>query len=92
MLYRTTLLVLLTLTVGCYASNSRQTLVSQLPRDDGSMLRVECVSNVKHTISSVSSTLEPRPQVTVIMDERTFWFTPPASCSKISRTRLWEMM
>jgi hypothetical protein len=72
MLYRTTLLVLLTLTVGCYASYSQQTLVSQLPRGDGSILQVECVSYVKHTISSVSPTLEPRPQVTVIMDELTF--------------------
>ena len=72
MLYRTHLLVLLTLTVGCYASYSRQTLVSQLPRGDGSMLHVECVSYVKHTISSVSPRLQPRPQVTVIMDERTF--------------------
>jgi hypothetical protein len=72
MLNRTTLSVLLTLSVGCYGSYSRQTAVSQLPRDDGSMLQVECVSSVKHTISSVSPTLKPRPQVTVIMDERTF--------------------
>jgi hypothetical protein len=72
MLNRTTLLVLLTLTVGCYASYSRQKLVSQLPRGDGSMLQVECVSYVKHTISSVSPTLQPQPQVTIIMDERTF--------------------
>jgi hypothetical protein len=72
MLNRTTLLALLTLTVGCYASYSRQTAVSQLPRDDGSMLQVECVSSVNHTISSVSPTLQPRPQVTVIMDEQTF--------------------
>ena len=72
MLNRTTLLILLTLTVGCYGSYSRQTLVSQLPRGDGSMLQVECVSSVNHTISSVSPTLEPQPQVTIIMDERTF--------------------
>jgi hypothetical protein len=72
MLNRTTLLVLLTLSVGCFSSYSRQTLVSQLPRGDGSMLQVECVSSVKHTISSVSPTLKPRPQVTVIMDERAF--------------------
>lgn len=58
--------------LGCDASFYRQNLASHLPRPDGSTLDVECVSHVEHTVSSISPSFQPQPQVTVIMDERTF--------------------
>lgn len=69
---RTTILFLSAIFLGCDASSYRENLASHLPRGDGSLLDVECVSYVKHTVSSISPSLQPQPQVTVIMDERTF--------------------
>ena len=71
---RTTLLMLFSLVffTGCNVSYYKQDLASHLPREDGSMLDVRCVSYVKHTVSSVSLELQPTPQVTVIMDDKTF--------------------
>jgi hypothetical protein len=72
MYFRTIFSVLIAVAIGCDASYYRQNLASHLPREDGSMLDVECVSHIKHTVSSVSPALQPKPQVTVIMDQRTF--------------------
>lgn len=72
MFFHTAAIILIAVSAGCNASYHYKNLASHLPRDDGSMLDVRCESYVKHAISSVSSTLQPHPQVTVIADERTF--------------------
>ena len=71
---RTTLLLLFfsTIFVGCNATYYKRSLASHLPRDDGSMLDVQCVSRVKHNVSCISCELQPAPHVTVIMDDKTF--------------------
>jgi hypothetical protein len=77
MALRTAVLLLLAVFVGCYTSYNKtsyykESLASQLPRDDGSILKVECISHQKHTILSVSPELHPQPHVTATMDDRTF--------------------
>ncbi|PHS03169.1 MAG: hypothetical protein COA78_18925 [Blastopirellula sp.] len=71
MYIRALLLALPVVLIGCNASQFSEKLTSQLPRADGSMLEVECISYVEHNNAFVSPTLKPQPQVTVILDERT---------------------
>ncbi|MCG8650819.1 MAG: hypothetical protein MI861_13355 [Pirellulales bacterium] len=69
---RTASLALLALCAGCNASYYQETLSSQIPRQDGTTLDVQCVSHIKHDLSLVSSELQPQPQVTITLDERIF--------------------
>lgn len=62
-------------TVGCGVSYYREQLASHVPRPDGSLLNVECISSVAHEVTSISPTFDPEPGVTVIFDERTFFVT-----------------
>lgn len=68
---RTIFLVLIAVFIGCNSPYYLESLTSQLPRADGSMLNVECRSTVRHAITSISPTLQPEPQVAIVMDERT---------------------
>ncbi|MEN1680534.1 MAG: hypothetical protein AAGJ46_13160 [Planctomycetota bacterium] len=72
MLFRVALVVCAAASFGCSVSYYEENLASHLPRADGSVLDVQCVSYVKHTVSSVSPKLHPEPMVELIMDERTF--------------------
>ncbi|TWT77199.1 hypothetical protein Pla123a_18540 [Posidoniimonas polymericola] len=75
MIRRTALLLLVApLMAGCFVSGSsyRASLASQLSKSDGSTLRVECVTDTPHDATNISSTMTPRPGVTVVMDARTF--------------------
>ena len=70
-----TILLILFLSIfftGCGVSYYRMNLGSHLPRDDGSMLDVQCVSYVKHNLHSISPELQPTPHVIVILDDKTF--------------------
>ncbi|QDT69625.1 hypothetical protein MalM25_25640 [Planctomycetes bacterium MalM25] len=78
MTHRAVVLGWLVSVVGCYASYHREHLASQIPRADGTVLAVECVSSVRSKVSSISPSLGSDPRVTVIKDRLTFVVTPEA--------------
>ncbi len=65
-------LLIVAVVTGCNVSTHREKLVSHLPKADGSELKVECTTDVKHQIASISSKLNPQPYVEIILDEQTF--------------------
>ena len=74
MINRSVIILLLLVVTGCVQSYHylRQNLASHVPRSDGSILDVKCVSKIKHVVASVSLTLQPEPKVTIILDDNTF--------------------
>lgn len=79
MIHRTFVLGLLIPIVGCYVSSiHRERFASQVPRVDGSVLKVECVSTVKSQVSSIAPSLGNEPKVTLIQDDLTFVVTATA--------------